>query len=179
VSRRQQKPFDAIVNANIDALKQHNFPHAVEFSIFTTSMNTPHVQPIGQTQRWIKRSVILLAIIAVGALLWQQLPGAAYSTDLTRVGAGRATLVLTQDNRYIGGAEVMELMNGIRADYDGRVDFLVASLALPAGQAFAERHSAYDGTVLLFAGDGRPVGVLHMPRNSDELHSALTKAVGQ
>jgi len=155
-------------------------PHAIKFPVFDPlpPMNSPLAQPPGHPQRWIKRSLILLAIVAVGALLWQQLPGAAYPTDLTRVGAGRATLVLTQDNRYIGGAEVMEMMNDIRADYDGRVDFLVASIGLPDGQAFAERHASHDGTVLLFAGDGRRVGVLHGPRNSDELRSALAKAFG-
>jgi len=155
-------------------------PHAIEFPVLDPlpPMNSPLAQPFGHPQRWIKRSLILLAIVAVGALLWQQLPGAAYPTDLTRVGAGRATLVLIHDNRYVGGAEVMELMNGIRADYAVRVDFLVASVALPDAQAFAEHHAARDGTVLLFAGDGRRVGVLHTPRNSDELRHALAEAFG-
>ena len=141
-------------------------------------MSLPLAKPAGPAQRWIKRSVIALAIVVVSAFLWQQLPGAAYPTDLTRVGAGRATLVLAQDNRYVGGAEVMELMNGIRDDYTGRVDFLVAPLALPDAQAFAERHAARDGTVLLFAGDGRRVGALQQPRTSDELRRALAEAFG-
>ena len=62
----------------------------------------------------MKWPLILLSIVAVALLLWQALPGAAYPTDLSRVGAGRPTLVLAQDNNYVGGAEVMELMNGIR-----------------------------------------------------------------
>ena len=142
-------------------------------------MNPPRPLPARRAPRWIKWPLILLALGVVGALLWRQLPGAAYLTDLSRVGAGHATLVLVQDGNYVSGAEVMELMNGIRADYAGRVDFLVAPMALAEAQAFAKRHAARDGTVLLFAGDGRRVGVLHQPRSQDELRRALAEAFGE
>jgi len=125
--------------------------------------------------RWLRWSLILLALASVGALLWQALPGGAYPTDLSRVGAGRPVLVLAHDTNYVGGAEVM---NGIRADYAGRVDFLVAHLSMADAQAFAARHEASDGTVLLFAGDGRRVGVLYQPQSADELRSALAQAFG-
>jgi len=141
-------------------------------------MNPPPPPPARPARRWLKLPLILLGIAVVGVLLWRQLPGAAYLTDLSRVGAGRATLVLAQDNNFVSGAEVMELMNGIRADYAGRVDFLVAPLALADAQAFAERHAARDGTVLLFASDGRRVGVLHQPRSQAELRRALAEAFG-
>lgn len=141
-------------------------------------MNSPQALPDQRAPRWIKWPLILLAVGLVGALLWRQLPGAGYVTDLSRVGAGRATLVLAKDGNFVGGAEVMDLMNGLRADYAGRVDFLVAPLALPDARAFAERHAARDGTVLLFAGDGRRVGMLHQPRSQDELRRALTEAFG-
>jgi len=128
--------------------------------------------------RWLKWPVILLALVGVGALLWQALPGAGYPTDLSRVGAGRPVLVLAHETNSVGSAEVMEQMNGIRADYAGRVDFLVADLVLPDAQAFAERHAARQGTVLLFAADGRRVGVLHMPQTAAELRRALAQAFG-
>jgi hypothetical protein len=142
-------------------------------------MNQPN--PTATTSwppRWLKWPVILLSLAAVGTFLWQALPGAGYPTDLSRVGAGRPVLVLTHDHNSVGSAEVMELMNGIRADYDGRVDFLVAPLALPHAQAFAQRNAARQGTVLLFAADGRRVGVLHMPESADELRRALAQAFG-
>lgn len=133
------------------------------------------------TSRWPRRlkwPLILLALAGVGAFLWQALPRGAYPTDLSRVGAGRPTLVLAHDANYVGGAEVMELLNGIRPDYAERVDFLVAHLAMADAQAFAARHAASDGTVLLFAADGRRVGVLRQPRSADELRSALAQAFG-
>ncbi len=127
---------------------------------------------------WLKWPVILLSLAAVGTFLWMALPGAGYPTDLSRVGAGRPVLVLAHDTNSVGSAEVMELMNGIRDDYEGRVDFLVAHLALPGAQAFAERYAARQGTVLLFAADGRRVGVLHMPETAEELRRALAQAFG-
>ena len=127
----------------------------------------------------MKWPLILLSIVAVALLLWQALPGAGYPTDLSRVGAGRPTLVLAQDNNYVGGAEVMELMNGIRGDYADRVDFLVAHLGMADAQIFASRHGARDGTVLLFAGDGRRVDMLQHPQSADELRQALAAAFGK
>lgn len=128
--------------------------------------------------RWLKWPLILLSLAAVAAFLWQALPGPGYPTDLSRIGAGRPVLVLTHDHNSVGSAEVMELMNRIRDDYAGRVDFLVAPLALPDARAFAERNAARQGSVLLFAADGRRVGVLHMPERVDDLRSALTQAFG-
>lgn len=127
--------------------------------------------------RWLKWPVILLFVIGVGAFLWQALPGAGYSKDLTRVGAGQPVLVLAHDTNSVGSAEVMELMNGIRADYAGRVEFLVAHLALPEAQAFAAQHGARQGSVLLFAADGTRVGLLEMPKSADELRRALALAL--
>lgn len=141
-------------------------------------MNHEAPPSTGHARRWMKWPLILLSIVAVALLLWQALPGAAYPTDLSRVGAGRPTLVLAQDNNYVGGAEVMELMNGIRGDYAERVDFLVAHLGMADAQVFAGRHGARDGTVLLFTGDGRRVGMLQQPQSADELRRALAAAFG-
>jgi hypothetical protein len=136
--------------------------------------------PGARRRRWLKWPLILLALAGVAAFLWQALPRGAYPTDLSRVGAGRPVLVLAHDTNYVGSATVMELMNGIRGDYAERVDFLVAHLAMADAQAFAERHAARDGTVLLFAADGRRVGVLHLPQSAsaDELRRALAQAFG-
>lgn len=73
----------------------------------------------------------------------------------------------------------MELMNDLRGDYAGRVDFLVAHLQLAEGAAFARRFGAQDGTVMLFGADGRSIGALHMPRSVAGLKSALDQALAR
>jgi thioredoxin-like negative regulator of GroEL len=140
-------------------------------------MNAPRPAAASWPRR-LKLPLILLALAGVAALLWQALPRGAYPTDLSRIGVGQPVLVLAHDAHYVGGAEVMELLNGIRGDYQGRVDFLVANLALQDAQVFAARHGARDATVLLFAADGRRVGVLQQPQSADELRRALAQAFG-
>jgi len=73
----------------------------------------------------------------------------------------------------------MELMNDLRGDYTGRVDFLVAHLQLAEGAAFARRFGARDGTVMLFGADGRSIVTLHTPRSVGELKSALDQALAR
>ncbi len=141
-------------------------------------MNDTPAADAARRPRRLKWPLILPAPADIGAGLWQALPRGAYPTDLSRVGAGRTALVLADDANYVGSATVMELMNGIRGDYAERVDFLVAHLSMEDAQAFAARHAARDGTVLLFAADGRRVGLVHMPQSADELRSALAQAFG-
>lgn len=140
---------------------------------------TAHTNRSLPGSRWRTRAIVLLLFLVVGGLIWSQLPRGAYPTDVSRVGAGRPALVLAFDMNYGGGAAAMELMNVVRRDYAERVDFLVAHLGMADGQAFAARHRASDGTLLLFAGDGELLGRLHHPRGVDELRHALEAAFGR
>jgi len=141
----------------------------------TNSAATPSKSP---ASRWRNRLFTILFIVGVSSFIWSQLPDGSYPTDLSKIGTGRPTLVLAHDSNYSGGMEVMYLMNEIRDDYTGRVDFLVAHLGMADGQEFARRHGARDGVVLLFSGDGRNVSVLNKPQSSDELRLALNQAFG-
>lgn len=132
----------------------------------------------GPWPRWSRFLITLLVVAGVGSLIWSQLPRGAYPTDLSRIGKGRPALVLAHDANYASGMAVMELMNAIRNDYTERVDFLVAHLGMPDGAAFASRHSARDGTVLLFDADGTRIGTLHQPQSVGELRQALDTAFG-
>lgn len=128
--------------------------------------------------RWSKWLITLLIMAAVGSLIWSQLPRGAYPTDLSRVGAGKPALVLAHDANFAAGMAVMELMNVIRDDYAGEVEFLVAHLGMQDGQAFARRHAAGDGSVLLFSAKGELVDTLHQPQTADALREALAQAFG-
>lgn len=134
--------------------------------------------PRSGPSRGRRRVAVLLVLLAAGALIWSQLPSGRFPTDLSRVGMGRPAVVLTQDASYISGMEVMEMMNEVRAQHGSQVEFLVAHLGLPDAQQFAAQQGAVDGTVLLFAGDGRRVAVLHQPKTADELRAAIVQAFG-
>lgn len=127
---------------------------------------------------WQKWLATLFVVAGVGALIWSQLPRGAYPTDLGRIGAGRPALVLAQDANFAAGMAVMEIMNVVRSDYPD-VEFLVAHLGLPEGQAFSRRYAAGDGAVTLFSASGERVATLHPPQSADELRQALDAAFGR
>lgn len=137
--------------------------------------HTEHRAPAGRG--WLKWLLGLLIGAAVVAYVVKQLPGQAYPTDLSRIGAGTATLVLARDIGFVGGAEVMELMNELRPSYSGRMEFLATNLKLEAGAAFAAEHGMRDGSVVMFDAQGRRRGVLHMPPTADSLRAAIDQVL--
>jgi hypothetical protein len=126
--------------------------------------------------RWTRALITLLITGFMGVFIWYHLPHSAYPSDLSQIGQGHPVLVLTYDKNYASGEHAMELMNTIRADYAGRVVFLVAVMGTTDGSAFAQRYQAQDGTVLLFAGDGALVKTLNQPKTVDQLRNALHDA---
>lgn len=129
--------------------------------------------------RWRKLLFWALFLVSIGAFIWGQLPKGGYPTDLSLIGTGRATVVLALDGNYAGGTAVMALLSEIRHEYTDKVDFLVAHLGMADGKEFARRHAAQDGTVILFAGDGSPLRMLHQPQDVGQLRAALSQAFGR
>lgn len=125
---------------------------------------------------WAKALITVMVVVGAGALIFTQLPRGAFSTDLSRVGQGTPALVVARDINFLAGAEVMDLLNGIRPEYDGRVEFLAAHLGHPDGQAFARQHGMRDATVVLFSGDGQRLETLRAPQRAAEIREALRAA---
>lgn len=136
-----------------------------------TSAPTP--APSRPRPRIAKWAIYALIAGLVSALIWSQLPRGPYSTDLTRIGQGRPAVVLAYDIQTMGGMEVMAMMDTLRPAYRDRVQFLVAPLGAPHGQAFGQRHQAISGTVVLFSEAGIPVRTLRAPASTAELQQAL------
>lgn len=131
--------------------------------------------PTPSPSPWRRRLLLTATLAAAAALVWSQLPKAGYPTDLAVVGQGRPALVLAMEGNYQEGASVMNLLHGLRGEFEGSVHFVVAALGRPEGRAFAERHQARDGTVLLFDAGGQRVAVLQTPQAQDELRQALRR----
>jgi len=108
----------------------------------TSTTPEAHLTPARTWLRWL---LSLAAAAAMSVHFWQQWPGAAYPTDLTRVCSGTATLVLMHDHGFVASGEVMERMNHLYADDVGGVDFLLANLKTPTGTACAQRHGVPGG----------------------------------
>ncbi len=122
---------------------------------------------------WIKLTFMLLLIGGMVAIAWTQLPRVGVATDLTIIGQGEPTLVLTRDVNYLGGAEVLELLKPIQSDYAGQVHFRIAHLGQPDGQAFSQQYNTQDGDLTLLDSEGDTLGALAQPKNVDQIHQLL------
>ncbi|MEX0729378.1 MAG: hypothetical protein WED00_08060 [Aquisalimonadaceae bacterium] len=124
-----------------------------------------------------KLLIAMVIIAAAGAVIWSQLPRGGYSTDLSVIGQGRPALVLAYDQVYVGGTEVMDHMNRVRASYADRMEFVVADMGTAEGRNFVQRHEVRDGAVLLFDADGVRQGTINQPRSPEELQRAIDGAL--
>ncbi len=79
-------------------------------------------------------------VLAAAVFTWNQLPKGGYPTDLSRIGQGQAALVLTMNGNFMAGMEMMPVLDTLREEFGGQAHFLVASMGLPEGQAFAQQH---------------------------------------
>jgi hypothetical protein len=71
------------------------------------------------------------------------------------------------------GGEALNRLRQVRSDFDSRLDFVVADLGTPRGQAFASRHRIGDGQAVFLKQDGQPLGVTSIPADLQELRSRL------
>jgi hypothetical protein len=129
------------------------------------------------TGRGVRRLIVAAFVLAAGVFIWNQLPKGSYPTDLSRIGQGQAALVLTMNGNFMAGVEMMPVLDTLRRDFGDQAQFLVASMGLPEGQAFAQRHQTADGSVVVFDPSGTRIAVLHGPRTAEELGQLLQLAL--
>ncbi len=141
------------------------------------AMEPTTLSPTEPARRSFRGLVIAAFVLATGVFVWNQLPEGSYPTDLSRIGQGQATLVLTMNGNFTAGAQMMPVLDTLRPEFAGQAQFLVASMGLPEGQAFAQQNQTADGSVAVFSANGARVAVLHGPRSADELRQALQLAL--
>lgn len=95
------------------------------------------------------------------------------SADLSVIGKGKPALVLAYENFSMEGGEALERLRQIRGDYESRVDFVVADLGTPQGQAFAQRYRLIDGSAVFLDKDGTPLKVTFIPVDEQALREQL------
>jgi len=108
------------------------------------------------TQNGSTRSInliIILVICAVVVAATMLLPK-GFSDDTSKIGQGSVVLVLTHDKNFMGGTVAMEMLNRIRSDYEGKVDFLAIDVNTPQGQAFTRLQGVGSEVLVLFGPDG-------------------------
>ena len=105
--------------------------------------------------RYAPRTIIVVVVVTAVLVLFVALMPRGYDSDLTRIGKGQPTAVLTHDPVFLASAELMEGVNGLRKDFEPATLFLVADLGTPQGRRFAEEQSVSFGVLVLFDAHGR------------------------
>ena len=123
--------------------------------------------------RWIVGGILLMFAAAVA----MNLPR-GYSDDLSRVGKGKATVVLVRDKNAVQSFDLIEVMNALRDQYAGQVEFLVTDFNTPEGRAFIAANKAERVTLTVLDANGKVASVLYPPQTSESVQQAIAGVLG-
>jgi len=119
--------------------------------------------------------IIALVIVAFFTTAIMFFPK-SISNDTTIIGKGSNVAVLAHNKESVQSLTLIELMNKVRTDYAGRVEFVVADIDTPQGRKFIADQQVDAGTLLLFGADGTRRQVVSNINNQSILRSALDAA---
>jgi hypothetical protein len=120
--------------------------------------------------------IVVLLLLLVVAVLVMKLPR-GFSDDLTRIGKGKAAVVLVRDKSAVQSFDLMEVMNGIRDQYSDKAEFLLTDFNTPEGRAFMTANGAAKVTVVVFDASGNKVNVLFPPQTAESMQQAIDAAL--
>jgi hypothetical protein len=123
--------------------------------------------------RWVVGGILLM--IAAAAAM--NLPR-GYSDDLSRIGKGKAAVVLVRDKNAVQSFDLMEVMNGIRDQYAGRVEFLLTDFNTPEGRAFIADKGGARVTLVVLDANGKMANVLYPPQTTESVEQAIAGVLG-
>ena len=118
--------------------------------------------------KWIVGGILLMFAAAAA----MNLPR-GYSDDLSRIGKGKAAIVLVRDKNAVESFNLMEVMNAIRDQNAGQVEFLLTDFNTPEGRAFITVNGAARVTLVLLDANGNKVSVLYPPQTAESVQQAI------
>jgi hypothetical protein len=113
----------------------------------------------------------IFGVITVGILLLPK----AFKDDLSLIGQGAASVVLTHDKNLVGGTTTMALLNKVRPDYLGTVNFLAVDVNTPKGRNFMQQHQVGSIALVMFGLDGSRQAVFRRGITEADLRLTLNK----
>lgn len=127
--------------------------------------------------RMAKPLMTLLCLALVAGVLWQLLPKASFSSDLTQLGQGRPALVLLREVHVMGGERVLEQMQTLYPEFEQTMVFLLVHTGNPSGIEFSATHNVSDGDVVLFDGQGQALGNFSRPESAEVLRNFIVNTL--
>ncbi|MFT6429346.1 MAG: hypothetical protein ACJAXR_000911 [Halopseudomonas sp.] len=126
---------------------------------------------------WIKTVFIVLLLSGVSIAAWQQLPRTGVSTDLSVIGTGKPTLVLTRDTNFVGGGEVLDFLRKAQTEHGERVYLRIAHQGQADGLAFSSEHKSRDGDLVLLDATGDILAGPILPQSYPDVEALLSQAI--
>ncbi|MGA7595040.1 MAG: hypothetical protein WCA64_07580 [Gallionella sp.] len=123
--------------------------------------------------KWIV--ITLLSLLAV--IIAMNLPR-GFSDDMSQIGKGRIAVVLVRDKNAAESLQLMNVVDDIRSQYAGRVEFLLTDYDTPEGRAFMAAHNAARISLVLFDPSGKEVKVLAAPQTPASLQQEIVAING-
>jgi hypothetical protein len=128
---------------------------------------SPHARKI----KWIVTALLLVAAV----LIVMSLPR-GYSDDLSRAGKGKVAVVLVRDKDAVQSFDLMTVMDSVRDQNAGKVEFLLTDFDTAQGRAFMQANSAARATLVLLDANGKLVKVLSAPQSAASLQQEIAAA---
>lgn len=121
------------------------------------------------------KSIKLIVIVAICSILVVavMLLPKGFKDDLSLIGHGSVSVVLTHDKNLVDSTTMMELLNKVRSDYKDNVEFLAVDIATPTGQTFLREQNVGVINLVIFSPDGSRKRVVNGRIGEQELRSIL------
>lgn len=121
--------------------------------------------------------IVLVLILLLGVFAVKLLPH-GYSDDLARVGKGMPTLVLIRDKNAVQSYELMDIMDSVRGQYEGKVEFLLSDYGMTETTIFMQTYQADRASLVMLDGAGKLVKVIHAPQTKESLKQEIADGLG-
>ncbi len=123
--------------------------------------------------KMIKLAVIvaICGVIAVGIALLPR----GFKDDLSVVGQGLGSVVLTHNKELAGSLTMMELLNKVRTDYEETINFLAVDVHTPIGRNFMQQQNVGSVALVMFDPAGARHAVFTNGISERELRTTLDK----
>jgi hypothetical protein len=114
---------------------------------------------------------IAVIVVLLGIAVYMLPKG--FNDDLAMIGRGSNVVVLIQNKGAQQSMDLVNLLNDVRDDYEGKVIFLIADSDTPEGKAFAQQQQLDSSVLVFFAPDGTRLNVIDNKTDERGLRTAL------
>lgn len=121
--------------------------------------------------------VVLGLIMVLAAVAVKILPR-GYSDDLTRIGKGQPTIVLIREKNAVQSFDLLSVMDALRDQYAGKVEFLLSDYGTGETSVFIEKYKASKVTLVMLDGSGKLVKILYPPQTVESVKQEIVDGFG-